>query len=357
MNADLPEQINGEGEEGSEELYQRFQFIIDKGQEPLRIDKFLMARIEGGTRNKLQRAINTGMVLVNGKEIKQNYKIKPFDNVVVYSDGSKESTDVVPEKMELNIVFEDEELMVINKPAGMVVHPGSGNYSGTLLNGIAYYLQQKNPTLTEATLPRFGLVHRIDKNTSGLLVLAKTEKAMRHLAKQFFDHTVKRRYLALVWGDIKNDKGTIIAHVGRNLRFRKLFEAYPDGDHGKEATTHYSVLERLNYVTLVQCVLETGRTHQIRVHMKHLGHPLFNDDTYGGDRILKGTIYARYKQFVENCFAICPRQALHAKTLGFIHPGTGEELFFETELPDDMAQLIQKWRSYVLHRDSGTVKN
>jgi 23S rRNA pseudouridine1911/1915/1917 synthase len=227
-----------------------------------------------------------------------------------------------------------------------VVHPGSGNYSGTLLNGVSWYLKQQNPDLDESVLPRFGLVHRIDKNTSGLLVLAKTDIAMRHLAKQFFDHTVKREYRALVWGNVEQDEGTIVAHVGRNLRYRKLFEAYPEGDHGKDATTHYKVLERFNYVTLVECVLETGRTHQIRVHMKHIGHTLFNDDTYGGDRILKGTIYTKYKQFVENCFALCPRQALHAKTLGFIHPTTGKEMFFDTELPPDLAAAIEKWRRY-----------
>jgi 23S rRNA pseudouridine1911/1915/1917 synthase len=240
--------------------------------------------------------------------------------------------------------------MVINKPAGMVVHPGSGNYTGTLLNGVAYYLQQKNIEISEAVLPRFGLVHRIDKNTSGLLVLAKTERAMRHLAKQFFDHTVQREYRALVWGDFEEDGGTIRAHVGRNLRFRKLFEAYPEGDHGKDATTHYTVLERFNYVTLVSCVLETGRTHQIRVHMKHIGHPLFSDDFYGGDKIVKGTVYTKYRQFVENCFLLCPRQALHAKTLGFIHPDTGMSLLFDTDLPEDMSAVIEKWRSYIKNK-------
>ena len=229
----------------------------------------------------------------------------------------------------------------------MVVHPGSGNYSGTLLNGVAWYMQQKDPTINEAVLPRYGLVHRIDKNTSGLLLMAKNSKAMTHLAKQFYDHSVKRKYIALVWGDIKDKEGTIVAHVGRNLRYRKLFEAYPEGDHGKEAITHYTVLERFNYVTLVECVLETGRTHQIRVHMKYIGHPLFSDETYGGDKIVKGTVFAKYRQFVDNCFAICPRQALHAKTLGFIHPATKKEMFFETELPDDMKQVIEKWRSYV----------
>ncbi len=333
--------------ETSEELYERFSFKTDKGQEPLRIDKYLMNRIEGATRNKLQQAINNGLVLVNGKEVRPNYKIKALDEIIVYSDMSPEDTDVVPENLPLNIVYEDADLMLINKPAGMVVHPGSGNYTGTLLNGVAWYLQQQQPGLTEDALPRFGLVHRIDKNTSGLLVLAKNDKAMRHLAKQFFDHTIKRQYTALVWGDMEEDEGTIVAHVGRHLRFRKLFEAYPEGDHGKEAITHYKVMERFNYVTLVQCILETGRTHQIRVHMKHIGHPLFSDDFYGGDKIVKGTVYTKYKQFVENCFAICPRQALHAKTLGFIHPATGEEMNFDTELPPDMEQVIEKWRKYV----------
>ena len=287
---------------------------------------------------------------MNGKEVKQNYKIKAFDQIIVYSDMSPESTDIVPENIPLNIVFEDDDLIIINKPAGLVVHPGSGNYNGTLLNGIAYHLQQINPSISEENLPRFGLVHRIDKNTSGLLVLAKTDKAMRHLAKQFYDHTVKRQYLALVWGELKEDEGTIVAHVGRNLRYRKLFEAYPEGDHGKEAITHYKVVERFNYVTLVQCVLETGRTHQIRVHMKYIGHPLFNDDFYGGDKIVKGTIFSKYKQFVDNCFSICPRQALHAKTLGFVHPTTGKEIFFETELPEDIAKVIAKWRDYARHK-------
>ncbi len=347
MQVDEPQELPEESSEGSEELYQRFSFSIDKGQEPFRIDKFLMGRIEGATRNKLQQAINAGMILVNNKPVKQNYKIRPFDQIVVYSDLSPESTEVVPEHIPLNIVYEDEDILLINKPAGMVVHPGSGNYNGTLLNGIAWYLREKNPEISEQTLPRFGLVHRIDKNTSGLLVLAKTDKAMRHLAKQFFDHTVKRQYRALVWGDLAEEAGTIRAHVGRNLRYRKLFEAYPEGDHGKDAITHYRVLERFNYVTLVECVLETGRTHQIRVHMKHLGHPLFNDDTYGGDKIVKGTIFTKYKQFVENCFALCPRQALHAKTLGFTHPTTGEEMFFDTELPEDIEAVIEKWRGYV----------
>ena len=343
----IEEKNKGDQLDGNDELFERFVIKIDNGQEPLRIDKFLMNRIEGATRNKIQQAINAELVTVNGKTIKQNYKVKPTDEIIVFSDMSPEETEVVPEKMDLNIVFEDDDIMIINKPSGMVVHPGSGNYSGTLLNGVAWYLQQKEPTISEEKLPRFGLVHRIDKNTSGLLILAKNDKAMSHLARQFFDHTVKRKYIALVWGDIVNDEGTIKAHVGRNLRHRKLFEAYPEGDHGKDATTHYKVIERFNYVTLVECVLETGRTHQIRVHMKFIGHPLFSDDFYGGDKIVKGTVFAKYRQFVDNCFAICPRQALHAKTLGFIHPSTRKEMFFEAELPVDMKLVIEKWRNYV----------
>lgn len=345
------EQDNPDIQDSNDELYERFTFRTDRGQEPLRIDKFLTNRIEKATRNKLQQAINAGLVLVNGKEIRPNYKVKALDEIIVYSDLSPEDTEVVPEQMPLQIVYEDPTLMVINKPPGMVVHPGSGNYTGTLLNGVAWYLKKNDPDISEEVLPRFGLVHRIDKNTSGLLVLAKTDLAMRALAKQFFDHTVKRQYLALVWGDVQKDAGTIIAHVGRHRRFRKLFEAYPEGDYGKEAITHYKVKERFGYVTLVECVLETGRTHQIRVHMKYLGHPLFNDDFYGGDKIVKGTIFARYKQFVENCFSICPRQALHAKTLGFKHPVTEEDMYFDTELPDDISELIEKWRSYVKQKD------
>jgi len=332
--------------DSSDELYERFSITVDKGQAPLRIDKFIVSRIENATRNKVQQAINIGMVMVNGKETRPNYKVKAGDTIILYSDMSQEETEIVPENMLLNILYEDEVLMIINKPPGMVVHPGSGNYSRTLLNGVAFYLKEKNPTITEDVLPRFGLVHRIDKNTSGLLVLAKTDRSMRHLAKQFYDHKVRRQYIALVWGSPEKDHGTIIAHVGRHQRFRKLFEAYPEGDHGKEAITHYKVIERFGYVSLVECVLETGRTHQIRVHMKYLGHPLFNDDFYGGDKILKGTIFSKYKQFVENCFAICPRQALHAKTLGFTHPVTGKELFFDSDLPEDMAAVIDKWRKY-----------
>lgn len=343
--ADFEDEL--ENSEGAEELYERMSFTVDKGQEPLRIDKFLINRIEGGTRNKLQQAIEKGHVLVNGKAIKPNHKIKPGDEVMVYSETSPESTEIVPEKMELNFVYEDDDIIVINKPAGMVVHPGSGNYNGTVVNGIAWHLQQQSPELTEVALPRFGLVHRIDKNTSGLLVLAKNEKASIGLAAQFAAHTVHRRYIALVWGDFEDSEGTISGHVGRHQRFRKIMDVYPEGDHGKDAVTHYTVLEKFGYVSLVECRLETGRTHQIRVHMKHIGHPLFNDDTYGGDRIVKGTVFTKYKQFVDNCFAICPRHALHAKTLGFIHPTTKKEMFFNSELPEDIQQVIEKWRRYV----------
>lgn len=337
MEEELPE---------SESLYEKLSIVVTKGQEPLRIDKFLMSRIEGATRNKIQQAIENDLVLVNDKPVKSNYKIKPHDRIIIFDSNSPESSEIIPQDIPLKIVYEDDDLFVIDKPVGMVAHPGSGNPDKTLINAVAWHLKQNNPTIDESILPRFGLVHRIDKNTSGLIVLAKTQKAMSDLAKQFFNHTVYRRYVALVWGDFEEDEGTIIAHVGRHQRFRKLFTAYPDGEYGKDAITHYKVLERFNYVTLVECRLETGRTHQIRVHMQYIGHPLFNDEFYGGDRIVKGTVYTKYKQFVDNCFAICPRHALHAKELGFIHPVTRKEMMFSSELPDDMQQLIDKWRKY-----------
>jgi 23S rRNA pseudouridine1911/1915/1917 synthase len=348
----MAEDIDLLPEESSEELYEKKVIKTDKGQEPYRIDKFLMNRVEGATRNKVQQAIEAGMVTVDGKTVKPNYKVKANQEIVVFSTDHPDESDVVPEPMNIQslIVFEDDSVMIINKPAGMVVHPGSGNYSGTLLNGVAYYLKEQNPHIDESLLPRFGLVHRIDKNTSGLLVMAKNSTAAAHLAQQFFHHTIERKYIALVWGDMEQDEGTIVAHVGRNQRYRKLFEAYPEGEHGKDAVTHYKVLERFNYVTLVECTLETGRTHQIRVHMKHVGHTLFGDSHYGGDKILKGTIFNKYKQFVDNCLEICPRQALHAKTLGFVHPATKEHVFFEAPLPTDMEQVIEKWRRYIQHR-------
>jgi 23S rRNA pseudouridine1911/1915/1917 synthase len=344
--ADMP----GENGEGSEELYERLSMTVDRGQEPLRIDKFMMNRVENASRNKIQRAIDAGMIQVNGKTIKSNYKIRPGDQIIFYSENAPEEYDIVPEQLDLDIMYEDDDIMVIHKKAGMVVHPGSGNYSGTLVNGVAWHLKQQQPELTEHELPRFGLVHRIDKNTSGLLLMAKTEKAAMDLANQFFEHTVYRRYIALVWGDFEENEGTITGHIGRHQRFRKIFDCYPDGEHGKDAITHYTVIERFKYVTLVECRLETGRTHQIRVHMQHIGHPLFNDDTYGGDRIVKGTVFTKYKQFVDNCFALCPRHALHAKSLGFIHPRTRQPMMFDSELPADMQAVIDKWRRYAKTR-------
>jgi 23S rRNA pseudouridine1911/1915/1917 synthase len=345
------ENIEEELQEEADELFERLTIVVDKGQESLRVDKFLMNRIEGATRNKIQQAIEAERVLINEKSIKSNYKIRPGDKIILYESKIPETTDIIPENIPINIVYEDDDVMVVNKPAGIVVHPGSGNRSGTLINGIAYYLQQQNPGVDETNLERFGLVHRIDKNTTGLLVIAKNAKAMTALAKQFFDHTVYRRYVALVWGDFEENEGTIKAHVGRHQRFRKLFTAYPDGEHGKDAITHYKVLEKFNYVTLIECRLETGRTHQIRVHMQLIGHPIFNDDFYGGDRIVKGTVFTKYKQFVDNCFAICPRHALHAEQLGFIHPTTKKEMTFESELPYDMKAVIEKWKKYSAHRD------
>ncbi len=334
-------------EESTEDLYEKKVFSVDKGQESVRIDKWVQNHVEGATRNKVQQAIESGFLTVNGKVVKSNYKIRPGDEVVLMSYINPEYTVLKSEPVPLNIVYEDEDVLVINKQPNMVVHPGVGNFSGTLLNGVLYHLLQQNPTLTEETLPRYGLVHRIDKNTTGLIVLAKNADAAAHLAKQFYNHTVQRKYVAVVWGNVEKEQGTVNAHIARHHQFRKMFAAYPDGETGKHAITHYSVLERMNYVSVVECVLETGRTHQIRVHMKHIGHTLFNDWEYGGDRILKGTIYTKYKQFVDNCFAICPRCALHAKTLGFIHPRTNEPVFFTTDLPTDMQQLIEKWRNYI----------
>lgn len=348
--ASFEEQPEMEQEEGSEELYERIKLVIDRGQEPMRIDKFLTARIEGASRNKIQQGIDAGRVLVNGKTVSSNHKIKPGDELIVYSDKEVHGEEIIPQEMPLNIVFEDEDIIILNKPVGLVVHPASGNPDRTLINGVAYYLQQQNKDITAENLPRFGLVHRIDKNTSGLMVLAKTEKAVASLAKEFFDHTIDRIYVALVWGDVVEDEGTVRAHIGRHQRFRKIFDAYPDGEVGKEAVTHYKVLERFGYVTLIQCKLETGRTHQIRVHMKFIGHPLFNDEVYGGDRIVKGTVFNKYKQFVDNCFALCPRHALHAKTIGFIHPRSRKPVKFESEIPNDMQQVIDKWRNYTKTR-------
>ena len=342
----MSEELEPIAEENSESLYDRVSFTVDKGQAPTRIDKWVQARIEGITRNKLQNGIDGGFLTVNGKVVKSNYKTRPGDEVVYLSIINPEYTDLKPEAMNLDIVYEDEAVMVINKPSNMVVHPGIGNYTGTLLNGVAHHLLSQNPDLNEEVLPRFGLVHRIDKNTTGLIVLAKTPEAASHLAKQFFNHTVERKYVAVVWGDIEQEEGTIVANIARHKSNRKMFDAYPDEEIGKHAITHYKVIERYNYVTLVSCILETGRTHQIRVHMKHIGHTLFNDFEYGGDRILKGTIYTKYKQFVDNCFEACPRCALHAQTLGFIHPTTEKQISFDSPLPSDMQAVIEKWKFY-----------
>ena len=342
----MSEEIEISGEEQNESIYEKLVFNIDKGQEPTRIDKWLQSHIEGITRNKIQNGIEGGFLTVNGKVVKSNYKTRPGDEVVYMSYINPDYTELKPEAMDLNIVYEDEAVMVINKPANMVVHPGIGNYTGTLLNGVAHHLLSANPNLNEDVLPRFGLVHRIDKNTTGLIVLAKTPEAASHLAKQFFNHTVERKYMALVWGNVAAEEGTIEAHIARHKQNRKMFDAYPEGEIGKHAITHYKLLESYNYVSLVSCILETGRTHQIRVHMKHIGHTLFNDWEYGGDKILKGTIYTKYKQFVDNCFEICPRCALHAATLGFVHPTTNEKIIFESELPSDMQGVIEKWKNY-----------
>jgi 23S rRNA pseudouridine1911/1915/1917 synthase len=321
-------------------------FFVDKGQEPLRIDKFLMQRISNSTRSKVQEAIDDGNVLVNGHVIKQNYKVRPEDHVVAYTFREPESTEILPEDIPLNIVYEDNDVLIINKPPNMVVHPGHGNWSGTVVNAVSFHLQKQQPD--QQQLPRIGLVHRIDKDTSGLLVVGKTESAVTHLMNQFSAHTVNRRYYALVWGDVEAEEGTVTSYIGRHERFRKIFDVYQEDDgKGKHAITHYKVIERFHYVTLIECRLETGRTHQIRVHMQHIGHTLFNDETYGGNKVLKGTVFSKYKSFVENCFAILPRQALHAKTLGFIHPATGLPVHFESALPDDMEQVLERWRVYV----------
>lgn len=332
-------------EDEEEELYQHHRFEVDKGQSILRVDKYLMSRMQNASRNKIQDAIETGAVRVNEAIIKANYKVKPLDVITVLLPEPPRNTEIIPQNIPLDIVYEDDELLVVNKPAGMVVHPAHGNWEGTLVNALVYHFQNL-PTHRNGEI-RPGLVHRIDKDTSGLLVIAKTETAMTHLAKQFFDHSIERTYNALVWGEPKTDEGTITGHVGRSLKDRKIMTVFPDGSMGKDATTHYKVLKKLRYVSVVQCNLETGRTHQIRVHFKHIGHPLFNDTTYGGDRILRGTVFSKYEQFVTNCFKMCPRQALHAKSLGFIHPKTGEFLQFDTELPEEMQQVIQKWDTYV----------
>tara|TARA_B110000971_G_scaffold150520_1_gene153733 strand:- start:390 stop:1430 length:1041 start_codon:yes stop_codon:yes gene_type:complete len=328
-------------------LYEHYAFIVDPGQSPLRVDKFLMSRIENVTRNKIQQSAKEGSIYVNDLIVKSNYKVKGRDRVKVLFAHPPYENLLVAEDIAIDIVYEDDILVVINKPPGLVVHPGHGNYSGTLLNGLLHHFEKLPKNLNN----RPGLVHRIDKDTSGLLVVAKTEQAMTHLSKQFFDKTSERKYLALVWGDVKEDKGTIEGAIGRHPKNRLQMTVFEDNSEGKEAITHFKVLERFGYVTLIECQLETGRTHQIRAHLKFIGHTLFNDARYGGEKILKGTSFTKYRQFVDNCFKLLPRQALHAKTLGFIHPKTGEKMQYDSPIPDDFNSAIGKWRQYAQHKN------
>lgn len=350
----LDDSDNDESED-IDELFEHYSFTADPGQEPLRVDKFLLDKVPNTSRNKIQVAVRDGNVLVNDAVCKSNHKIKGGDVVRIVMSFPKRNNEIIPQDIPLEIVYEDNDLVVINKEPGMVVHPGYGNYSGTVVNALVG--RYANLPKSRDQFERPGLVHRIDKNTSGLLVIARTEKAMTHLAKQFFDRTINRRYLALVWGDIKEEEGEIIGHIGRSLKNRKVMQVFPDGDYGKHAHTRYKVVERFGYVTLVECKLETGRTHQIRAHFKYIGHPLFGDFEYGGDKILKGTTFTKYKQFVSNCFAILPRQALHARSLGFEHPTTGKTLYFESNLPNDILQVIDKWRNYANHKTLDTTES
>ena len=341
----MEENIEGielhENEDSDNEMYEHFRFVVDKGQSPLRMDKFLFSRIENASRNKIQVAAKADCVLVNGKPEKPSYKVKPLDVITILMSKPPRDTDVIPQNIPLEIVYEDDDVIIVNKKAGMVVHPSYANYDGTLVNALTYYFNEQG----KGAIP--ALLHRIDKDTSGLLLVAKNEVAQTYLAKQFFDHTVERRYQALVWGDFDEDEGTITGNLGRSAKDRRVVAVYPDGSQGRHAVTHYRVLQRFNYVTLVECRLETGRTHQIRAHMQYIKHPLFGDKTYGGDTIVKGTTFTKYKQFVNNCFDILPRQALHAKTIGFVHPTTHHLMQFDSDLPDDMQRVIAKWKKYV----------
>ena len=341
----MEENIEGielhENEDSDNEMYEHFRFVVDKGQSPLRMDKFLFSRIENASRNKIQVAAKADCVLVNGKPEKPSYKVKPLDVITILMSKPPRDTEVIPQNIPLDIVYEDDDVIIVNKKAGMVVHPSYANYDGTLVNALTYYFNEQG----KGAIP--ALVHRIDKDTSGLLLVAKNEVAQTYLAKQFFDHTVERRYQALVWGDFDEDEGTITGNLGRSAKDRRVVAVYPDGSQGRHAVTHYRVLQRFNYVTLVECRLETGRTHQIRAHMQYIKHPLFGDRTYGGDTIVKGTTFTKYKQFVNNCFEILPRQALHAKTIGFVHPTTHQLMQFDSDLPDDMQRVIAKWKKYV----------
>ena len=337
---------NEEFSDQEQDLFEHYRFVADPGQSPLRIDKFLMGRIENASRNKIQQAATAGSILVNDKAVKQNYKVRPGDVITVVLTEPPRETEIIPEDIPIDIMFEDDHIMVINKRAGMVVHPAFGNFTGTLVNALTYYLRQQSGN--DEAKPY--LVHRIDKDTSGVMLVAKTELAQTRLAKEFFDHTIDRKYTALVWGDMEEDEGTITGNLARHKSNRKLMTVYPDGETGKHAVTHWKVLERYGYVTLIECILETGRTHQIRAHLKYIKHPLFNDAAYGGDQILKGTTFTRYRQFIKNCFGILPRQALHARSLGLKHPVSGEKLFFDSDLATDMQEVIAKWEHYVVHQ-------
>lgn len=332
----------------NEELFEHHRIVVDGKQTKLRIDRFLMDRLPNVSRSKIQDALKKGFIQVNEQNIKANYKVNPDDVITVSLPEPPRDTELIPENIPLNIVYEDDTVLIVHKSAGMVVHPAYNNWTGTLVNALAYHFQ--NLPNMKGNEGRPGLVHRIDKDTSGLLVIAKTEPAMTHLAAQFARHSIERTYYALVWGEVKKDKGTINAPLGRSQKDRRIVQVYDqEGEYGKHAITHYKVLKRLRYVTLIQCNLETGRTHQIRAHLKHIGHPLFSDAMYGGDQILKGTVFSKYKAFVQNCFKVMPRQALHAKSLGFIHPKTGENLFFDSELPQDFQQVLERWENYVQH--------
>ena len=336
-------------ETDNDEMYEHHRFVADKGQEVLRIDKFLLDRVPNTSRNKIQVAAKNGNILVNGQVVKQNYKVKPLDEISIVMPYPVREIELIPEDIPLDIHYEDDTVIVVNKPANMVVHPGYGNYSGTLVNALIYHFD-KLPTKPDDYYGRPGLVHRLDKHTTGLMVIAKTEDALTNLAKQFYDRTAERRYQALVWGDVKEDEGRIEGNLGRSPKNRKLITVFPVGDYGKHAVTHYKVLKRFGYVTLIECQLETGRTHQIRVHMKHIGHTLFNDLEYGGDKVLEGTTFSNYKQFVLNNFALLEGQALHAKTIGFTHPKTGEFMRFDSELPDGFKAVLERWDNYLKNR-------
>ncbi|MFN3529208.1 MAG: RluA family pseudouridine synthase [Bacteroidia bacterium] len=350
LNQQLGQQSESGDEQEQDDLFEHHRLTIDKGQQAVRIDKFLIDRLPGASRNRIQNAIKAGSVLVDGREIKASYKIKPGEMVQVILAYPPRDTTIYPEEMDLNILFEDEELLILNKPAGLVVHPGHGNPNGTLVNGLVHHFGNL-PTHRNGDI-RPGLVHRIDKDTSGLLVIAKTEYSMTHLAKQFFDHSIDRAYWALVWGDYQEEEGTVNAHLDRHPQDRTKMAAYPDGSKGKHAITHYKVLERFGYVSLLSYKLETGRTHQIRVHSAFTGHPIFNDGVYGGNRLVKGTTFNKYKQFIDNCFQLMPRMALHAKSIGFSHPTTGERLYFESDLPADFTAVLEKWRHYIRFKPS-----